>query len=204
MLFLILLIVYILFSIFINTCPIVYQWDESFIILLQNCLSSFSNEIPILLDDKLFNFFLFLPQILFSIIFFFKRKFLDIAFVWGVSYSSYLFNIIQKDIVQRPRPNLDLHIIPHPDSFSFVSNHTLITFTLYAVVTYYVFQLTDNRIIRNFILFFSILWALVMGFSRIWLGVHNPTDVIAAYLLGSVFFVGFIHLRSFIKKYIGL
>ena len=153
---------------------------------------------------SLFNFFLFLPQILFSIIFLIKKKYIDILFVWGVSYSSYLFNTLQKDIVQRPRPNLNFHIIPHPDSYSFVSNHTLITFTLYAVLTYYVYELCDNKLLRYTFLTFSIFWSLLMGFSRILLGVHNPSDVVAAFLLGSIFFIGFTHLRFFIKKYIGL
>ena len=157
-----------------------------------------------MLDDKLFNFFLFFPQILFSIIFLIKKKYLEIIFVWNVSYSSYLFNTLQKDLVQRPRPNLNLHIIPHPDSYSFVSNHTLITFTLYAVLTYYVYKLCDNKLIRYTFLTFSIFWSLLMGFSRILLGVHNPSDVIAAILLSFIFFVGFTHIRSFIKKYIGL
>lgn len=202
--FLFLVIVYILFSIFINTCPIVSQWDEEFIIFVQKEFAFISNDIIILFDDILYHFFLFLPQIIFSIIFILKKKYLDILFIWGVSYFSYLFNYIQKDIVCRPRPNLDLHIIPHPDSFSFVSNHTLINFTLYAVSTYYIFTMCQNKFIKYSFLSFAIFWSLLMGFSRILLGVHNPTDVIAAFLLGAIFFVGFTHLRSFIKKYIGL
>ena len=51
-----------------------------------------------------------------------------------------------------------------------------------------------NKILKITGIVFSVLWIILLGFSRIWLGVHNPTDVVGAYLLGSVLLILYIKL----------
>jgi undecaprenyl-diphosphatase len=96
-----------------------------------------------------------------------------------------LLNCIIKLLVHRVRPPYQLQIGGiHPDSFSYVSSHSLIVFCLWGVVIYFINKYVENKKIKTILFSLSIFWILFVGFSRIWLGVHNPSDVIGAYILG--------------------
>ena len=88
-------------------------------------------------------------------------------------------NNIVKNIVQRPRPFVtfaDLQIIiPTPSEFSFPSGHTSSSFAAAAVF---------YRHLPKKIGLPSVILAGLIGFSRLYVGVHYPTDVIAGVLMG--------------------
>lgn len=88
-------------------------------------------------------------------------------------------NNIVKDIVQRPRPFVtfaDLQIIiPTPSEFSFPSGHTSSSFAAAAVF---------YRHLPKKIGLPSVILAGLIGFSRLYVGVHYPTDVIAGVIMG--------------------
>ena len=88
-------------------------------------------------------------------------------------------NNIVKNIVQRPRPFVtftDLQIIiPTPSEFSFPSGHTSSSFAAAAVF---------YRHLPKKLGITSVILAGLIGFSRLYVGVHYPTDVIAGVLMG--------------------
>lgn len=88
-------------------------------------------------------------------------------------------NNIVKNIVQRPRPFVtftDLQIIiPTPSEFSFPSGHTSSSFAAAAVF---------YRHLPKKIGLPSVILAGLIGFSRLYVGVHYPTDVIAGVIMG--------------------
>ena len=88
-------------------------------------------------------------------------------------------NYIVKNIVQRPRPFVtftDLQIIiPIPSEFSFPSGHTSSSFAAAAVF---------YRHLPKKLGIPSVILAGLIGFSRLYVGVHYPTDVIAGVLMG--------------------
>ena len=88
-------------------------------------------------------------------------------------------NNIVKNIVQRPRPFVtftDLQIIiPTPSEFSFPSGHTSSSFAAAAVF---------YRHLPKKIGLPSVILAGMIGFSRLYVGVHYPTDVIAGVIMG--------------------
>ncbi len=85
---------------------------------------------------------------------------------------------ITKIIVDRPRPMFNL--IPFPDKYSFPSGHTLTSIVFYTFLCYIA---TMNRKTRIILLPLIIGMILLIGLSRIYLGVHYTSDVIGAILL---------------------
>lgn len=88
-------------------------------------------------------------------------------------------NNIIKNLVQRPRPFVtftDLRIlIPTPSEFSFPSGHTSSSFAAAAVF----YRFFPKRLGIP-----AIVLAGLIGFSRLYVGVHYPTDVLAGVIMG--------------------
>lgn len=81
----------------------------------------------------------------------------------------------------RPAPFFGL---PTPHSFSYPSGHALFSFTFFSTAASLVTARVRRRSLRVAIWIAAILIFLNIGLSRIYLGVHYPTDVIAGYLTG--------------------
>lgn len=88
-------------------------------------------------------------------------------------------NNLIKNLVQRPRPFVtftDIRIlIPTPSEFSFPSGHTSSSFAAAAVF---------YRFLPKKLGVPSVVLAGLIGFSRLYVGVHYPTDVIAGVFMG--------------------
>ena len=106
-------------------------------------------------------------------------------------------NNLIKNLVQRPRPFVtftDIQIlIPTPSEFSFPSGHTSSSFAAAAVF---------YRHLPKKIGIPMVVLAGLIGFSRLYVGVHYPTDVIAGVIMGILLsymaeiFVGFVINKS--------
>lgn len=94
--------------------------------------------------------------------------------------SSFIINILLKPIFSRQRPFLKyesvIPLIKRPKDMSFPSGHTSIAFTFATAVFY------SNP---KFGLI-SYIYAFLVGFSRIYIQVHYPTDVIVGGIVGSL------------------
>ena len=181
---LLLLAIFIIFSIIVESCPIIDLWDKAFILHLQGVLKNLPLWIPLLPDCKLYSIMIALPLIVGSILFFPKKEYKSIVFLYSIPLVTFLLNSIIKPLIHRPRPPFEMQLTIHPHSFSYVSSHSLVTICLWGMVIYFIHKYCKNKIWLFVGIILSIIWILFVGISRIWLGVHNPTDVIGAYLLG--------------------
>lgn len=179
-----LLAIFIIFSIIVETCPIINLWDTAFILHLQSVLKNLPLWIPLLPDCKLYSIMIALPLIVGSILFFQKREYKSIVFLCSIPLVTFLLNCIIKPLVHRPRPPFEMQLVIHPHSFSYVSSHSLVTMCLWGMVIYFIHKNCKNKLWQYIGIILSVIWILFVGISRIWLGVHNLTDVIGAYLLG--------------------
>lgn len=86
-----------------------------------------------------------------------------------------------KTLVRRPRPDLWVTLI-HENGFSFPSGHALGTSAFFPFAAFSVFRAKFS--VRSPLIVLSCILAGAIGFSRVYLGVHWPTDVIAGWTIG--------------------
>ncbi len=195
----ILLLVFIIYTLVVKLCPIITTWDKVFIVELQSLLKDLPLIIPMLPDCKLYSVMIAIPLIVGGVYFFKQKKYLNILFLASIPLVTFLLNCIIKPLMHRMRPPYELQLLIHPHSYSYVSSHSLVTFCLWSIVIYLVNKHCTNKAIKITITTLSILWILFVGFSRVWLGVHHLTDVLAAYLLGYIlvtFYIKVFQLRG--------
>ena len=187
-----LIILFLIYSAIICFCPVVTQWDRDIIMAIQDLLKNVPLWIPMLLDTQIYALGIIIPLII-GFIFFYKRLLIiDLFLFSSAPLVAYILNSIIKIAVQRPRPPLELQIAIHPSSFSFVSSHTFISCSLWGLVIFYLIKYCSNKYIKYSGICFSVLWMFFVGFSRVWLGVHNPTDVLGGYFLALILLIIYI------------
>lgn len=95
-----------------------------------------------------------------------------------------LLNTLLKDVISRSRPDLVPHVTDAALS-SFPSGHAMMSTIVYLTLGALLSLSTDDGRIKAYILGWSILLPLLIGVSRIYLGVHWPTDIIAGWIAGA-------------------
>jgi undecaprenyl-diphosphatase len=95
-----------------------------------------------------------------------------------------LISSIVKMGIDRPRPDL----VPH-DTYvvtaSFPSGHSMMATVVYLTLAAMIARVRPGWRTRLYLLFCAVLVSLLVGVSRVYLGVHWPTDVLAGWTMGS-------------------
>ncbi|MFB7637922.1 phosphatase PAP2 family protein [Peribacillus butanolivorans] len=105
---------------------------------------------------------------------------LELVLFSAVMVGSALLNLILKLFFQRARP--DLHRLIEIGGYSFPSGHAMNAFTLYGILTFLLWRHISTMWGRTLLILFSVMMILTIGISRIYLGVHYPSDIIGGYL----------------------
>ena len=100
-----------------------------------------------------------------------------------VLFTAFLLNVGLKYFVARPRPGINLRLV-EAYSYSFPSGHSMSAMAFYGFLIYLVFRYVRSK--RWKVLISVLLFCLVIaiGISRIYLGVHYATDVMAGFVVG--------------------
>jgi membrane-associated phospholipid phosphatase len=99
--------------------------------------------------------------------------------VFATVWSGLGVNMLIKQVFARPRPELGEPVLTLT-TYSFPSGHTAATALFYGVIAAYLISRYDNMRVR---VTCAVGWpalVLLVGYSRVYLGVHYPTDVLAA------------------------
>ena len=115
-----------------------------------------------------------------------SRKFVSAFTLIIVTSGGIGLNVCLKNIFARVRPALWERVV-EVDVFSFPSGHAMVSLVVYGFIGYLL--IANFRPFSSVILFFTALLILAIGFSRLYLGVHWPTDIIAGYAAGLVWLI---------------
>lgn len=129
--------------------------------------------------------------IILLVLFIVKKKDYILPFVFTVAGAE-IVTFFAKIIFHRPRPIAAM--VFEPD-FSFPSGHATIAVAFYGYLAYMLINSVNKRYKYPIIIITAILAALI-GYSRLYLQVHYPSDVLAGYFVGAVFLVIGISLRE--------
>jgi membrane-associated phospholipid phosphatase len=110
-----------------------------------------------------------------------QKQFLEFGFFAIASLGAVLLNEGLKLIFTRPRPTLWQSLIQET-TYSFPSGHALGSMVLYGCLAYLLAQSYPSR--SPLIYGVASVIIIMIGLSRLYLGVHYPTDVIAGYIIG--------------------
>lgn len=126
-----------------------------------------------------------------------KRRYPEAVMVTIACIGALVLNSGMKVFFAKARPELWTRLIPET-SFSFPSGHALGSIVLYGAIAY----LLARQIPKKTKLFYGIAIVIVtaIGFSRLYLGVHWPTDILAGYGVGFLWLIICTTLLQFYER----
>jgi len=104
-------------------------------------------------------------------------------FVSVASLGGWFINSALKQLFQRPRPD----VVPHLRevmTMSFPSGHAMTSAVVYLTLGALLMRVATRRLVKFYIMALAMAATFLVGASRVYLGVHYPTDVIAGWLIG--------------------
>ena len=176
------------------------HYDTELLIFLNNLGSTFWDSFWMFITNQ----FNWTPLFLFIIYLIFKRfglkkgTVLILSMIALVAISDQFVNFV-KNSTMRLRPVSDpfiseyLRIVYKPGGFSFMSGHAT-TSTFFTVFVITVLSGYGKRV------FWLLIFPILFGYSRLYLGVHYPTDVLTGFVTGTVLALLYFKIIDFITQ----
>lgn len=118
-----------------------------------------------------------------SLLFWYVNKRIFLFPFWLSVGGAEAVTLILKNTIMRPRPEMATVV---ENSFSFPSGHATVAVALYGFLTYVLFRMCRTRNEKILICVVGAFLILLIGLSRLYLGVHYVSDVLAGYLVGAL------------------
>ena len=132
-------------------------------------------------------------------LFIFRNKKINICIILNLLGIFILNNVLIKNIIARGRPS-GINIIEE-NGYSFPSGHTAISTVVYGYLIYLIYNYVSNKKLKYVLISILSIIILVVGLTRIYLGVHYTSDVLGGYLLGISYLLMFTYVtRNYIKE----
>lgn len=109
--------------------------------------------------------------------------FRNALFVLFASAGGWVLNEVLKQLFARPRPS----VVPHLRevmSLSFPSGHALTSAVVFLTLGALLMRVAERPLVKWYCIGVAMLATALVGASRVYLGVHYPTDVLAGWLIG--------------------
>ncbi|MBX5444148.1 phosphatase PAP2 family protein [Sphaerobacter sp.] len=130
----------------------------------------------------------------------FRTEALFLIAAWGASFLSFTTKLF----VQRPRPDGEMFRVVEANirDSSFPSGHTLHYVAFWGFFSYLIFTKVRNGVVRWVTAGFIATMAALVGPSRVYLGHHWLTDVLASYLLGLAYLLGLVTVYRWVRSWL--
>lgn len=173
--------------------------DQSIYNFFYNFSSSQATVIFLIITFLASKEFIILMCLIFILISLIKRKYQTSFLIILNIVISLLLNQTFKAIIRRERP-FELMIV-NESGYSFPSGHSMTALIFYGYFIYLTWESNLKKTSKILITILNIILILLVGISRIYLGVHYPTDVIGAYFLGLFYLILYINItNNYIKR----
>ena len=103
-----------------------------------------------------------------------------------------ILNQTLKTLLQRPRPT-GFRII-NETGYSFPSGHSMISMAFYGFLIYLIYKNAKNKYLKLTLIIILFILIISIGLSRIYLGVHYTSDVLAGFLLSIAYLIFYCHV----------
>lgn len=115
-----------------------------------------------------------------------------------------------KYLAKRPRPEgqwlVDISGYSHVGGYSFPSGHSMISMAGALILIYFILDNFKNRVLAHVFSIGVFIYATLVGLSRVYVGVHYPSDVVASWTVASIWvlvtLIVFRRKRKSIVRYI--
>lgn len=119
-------------------------------------------------------------------------------FVLLATFGGGLVSVLLKEGFSRPRPDL----VPHGTfvySTSFPSGHAMISAVVYLTLGALIARLIPGRWLKIYVMCIAVALSVLVGISRVYLGFHWPSDVLAGWAAGAAWALGCWLVAHFLK-----
>lgn len=118
-----------------------------------------------------------------------RHKYRTALFVTASILGGWALSSAMKLGIARPRPEVVQHLVEVTD-MSFPSGHAMLSAITYLTLGAMLSRLEERASLRYFFPLVAVVLTLIIGLSRIYLGVHYPTDVLGGWAAGMVWACG--------------
>lgn len=112
-----------------------------------------------------------------------KKKLRMMLFLLASVIGGTVANVLLKDFFGRTRPSIVPPLEPTMDE-SFPSGHSMLSAIVYLTLAAMLAKSTSSTVVKIYYMVIGIGLAVLIGLSRLYLGVHYPTDVVAGWCAG--------------------
>ncbi len=105
-----------------------------------------------------------------------------------------IINLIIKEIIKRPRPGVTRLV--NESGYSFPSGHAMTSIAFYGFLIYLIYKRIQNKYLKWALIIVLCILIFLIGFSRIYLGVHYASDVISGFIAGAIYLIIFIKISK--------
>jgi len=179
---------------------VIKQLDQSFFLFLNELHSVFWDKVMFLFSSREI-WIPFYALIIYMIVKTYKKNSIYILILIGLSIAvSDQFSGLIKNSVERLRPSNDptisnlVHIVNEyrGGTFGFFSSHASNSFTI-AVIASLLFK-------KRMFTITMFIWAILISYTRIYLGLHYPGDILTGWIWGALIGYGFYRLMIFLQQ----
>ena len=124
-----------------------------------------------------------LTLFVFIILYLRNNKLEAICCAFNIGLTGFI-NLVLKNTIKRPRP-IGIKLV-EAHGYSFPSGHSSISTAIGIILIYFIFKRAKNKKVAYILSGLILIYLLLVGFSRVYVGAHYPTDILGGWLIAIV------------------